>query len=183
MSLSIQPDTRLSDLFAEYPDVQEPLIAAIPALAQMQNPVLRDTVLKSATVDQLARIAGVGAQNLAAGLRQLAGQPAPAAAEAGCGGGCSHNYGPARVGTGPEPEWASTFTVKHSIDADAMLSTGVHPIGKVRDCAATLSSGEMVVMMVSFRPEPLLENLRQAGFEVWCGEKSPGRYTACFARI
>lgn len=179
MSLSIQLETRLGELFAAYPVLEEPLLQAIPSLAKLQNPVLRDTVLKTATVQQAAQLAGVSGQDLLAGLRRLAGQKA----EASCGGGCAHDYGPARVGTGPEPEWASSYPVKHSIDADAMLSTGVHPIGKVRECAASLSPGEMVVMTVSFRPEPLLENLRQAGFEVWCGEKEPGRYTACFARL
>lgn len=179
MSLSIQPDTRLADLFEAYPAVEAPLLQAVPSLGKLENPVLRATVLKTATVQQAAQLAGVSAQDLTAALRRFTGQKE----EASCGGGCAHNYGPARVGTGPEPEWARTFTVKHSIDADAMLSTGVHPIGKVRECAASLAGGEMVVMTVSFRPEPLLENLRQAGFEVWCGEREPGRYTACFARL
>lgn len=176
---AIQLDTRLGDLFANYPALEEPLLHAIPSLAKLENPVLRETVLKSATVQQAAQLAGVSGQDLLNGLRRLAGQKA----EASCGGGCAHDYGPARVGTGPEPEWARTFAVKHAIDADAMLSTGVHPIGKVRECAASLAAGEMVVMTVGFRPEPLLENLRQAGFEVWCGEREPGRYTACFARL
>ena len=178
MSLSSQPDTRLGDLFEAYPVLEEPLLQAIPSLAKLTNPVLRETVLKTATVAQAAQLAGVSAQDLTAGLRRLASQKA----EASCGGGCAHDYGPARVGTGPEPEWARSYAVKHSIDADAMLSTGVHPIGKVRECAASLSPGEMVVMTVSFRPEPLLENLRQAGFVVWCGEREPGRHTACFGR-
>ncbi len=178
MSLSIQPDTRLGDLFEAYPVLEEPLLQAIPSLAKLTNPVLRETVLKTASVEQAAQLAGVSAQDLTAGLRRLASQKA----EASCGGGCAHDYGPARVGTGPEPEWARSYAVKHSIDADAMLSTGVHPIGKVRECAASLSPGEMVVMTVSFRPEPLLENLRQAGFVVWCGEREPGRHTACFGR-
>jgi hypothetical protein len=180
MSLAIELDTKLTEMFAAFPQVEEPLMAAIPSLAKLENPVLRETVLKSATVEQAAKLAGVSAKDLVAALRKMAGQQAE---EAGCGGGCSHNYGPARVGTGPEPDWAKTFQVKHAIDADAMLSTGVHPVGKVRECAASLGQGEMVVMTVSFRPEPLLENLRQAGFEVWCGERTPGKYTACFARM
>lgn len=179
MSLSIELDTNLTDLFAAYPALEPPVLEAIPSLAKLENPVLRDTVLKSATVATTARLAGVSAQDLLAALRRLAGQKS----EASCGGGCAHDYGPARVGTGAEPEWARTYPVKHAIDADVMLSTGVHPIGRVRECAASLAPGEQVTMTVSFRPEPLLENLRQAGFEVWCGEREPGRYTACFARL
>ena len=177
--LAIELDTRLGDLFAAYPALEEPVLHAIPSLAKLQNPVLRETVLNSATVQQVAQLAGVSAQDLRAALRRLAGQKE----EASCGGGCAHDYGPARVGAGPEPDWARSYPVKHSIDADAMLSTGVHPIGKVRECASTLNPGEMVVMTVSFRPEPLLENLHQAGFEVWCGQREPGRFTACFARL
>ncbi|MBI4889056.1 MAG: DUF1858 domain-containing protein [Acidobacteria bacterium] len=174
----IEKETKLMEMFAEFPQVEEPLLAAIPGLGKMANPVLRETVLKSATVEQAARLAGVGAGELVTALRKMVGQAVEAAS---CGGGCAHDYGPARVGVGPEPEWAKTFVVKHAIDADLMLSTGVHPIGKVRECAATLGAGEMVEMRVSFRPEPLLENLRQAGFEVWCGEEG-GRFRACFAR-
>ncbi len=174
----IEKETKLTEMFAEFPQVEAPLLEAIPGLGKMANPVLRETVLKSATVEQAARLAGIGVEELVTALRKMLGQPVE---EAACGGGCAHDYGEARVGVGPEPEWAKTYAVKHAIDADLMLSTGVHPIGKVRECVSTLGVGEMVEMRVSFRPEPLLENLRQAGFEVWCGEEG-GRWRACFAR-
>lgn len=183
MSIDINPETRLSDLLEAYPDLEEVVLQWAPALAGLKNPVLRKAVAESATLEQAARLGNASPADLVAGLRKLTGQHAQQpAVSSSCGGGCSHNYGPPKEPVGPAPEWVKLNSVRYSIDADQMLATGVHPIGKVRECAATLAPGESVRMTVGFRPEPLLENLRQAGFAVWCGPDGAGRHNAYFAR-
>ncbi|HWR52827.1 MAG TPA: DUF2249 domain-containing protein [Bryobacteraceae bacterium] len=72
--------------------------------------------------------------------------------------------------------------VRHEIDADLMLATGEHPLGKVRRCAGELQPGESVRITSGFRPAPLIEALSHAGFTVSSEEAAPGRHVTYVAR-
>jgi DUF438 domain-containing protein len=81
------------------------------------------------------------------------------------------------------PAWLDRTMVRHIIDADSMLATGVHPIGTVRQKSASLGPGEIVRLDSGFRPEPLLTAMTNAGFAVHCLETSPGRHSTFICRL
>jgi hypothetical protein len=170
MSLPITPDTKVGALLEAYPELEEHLIACAPAFARLRNPLLRRTVAKVATLEQAARVGGISVRDLVRLLREAAGQTSgePAGVET--------------VAVEEAPPWVHDAHVRFAIDADAMLETGVHPIGKVRACAAELRPGELVKLTSSFRPEPLLETMRRAGLAVFCAEFAPGRHATYIAR-
>ena len=170
MSLPINPETKVGALLDAYPGIDEVLIAWVPAFEKLRNPILRRTVAKVATLEQAARIGGVSVREMVMKLREATGQS---------GGEVAEGAAPAAEGA---PAWVSAGVVRHEIDADSMLQTGVHPIGKVRECCATLGVGELVRLTSGFRPEPLLETMRRAGLEVYCAEVSPGRHVSWFGR-
>jgi hypothetical protein len=64
-----------------------------------------------------------------------------------------------------------------------MLERGIHPIGKVRECVARLDPGGTVLLVTSFRPDPLIETMRRGGLSVFSAESSPGRHSTYIARI
>jgi hypothetical protein len=187
VTLLINPETKIGALLEAYPGVEEVLIAWAPAFAKLRNPILRRTVAKVATIEQAARVGGVSTREMVSKLREATGQP-PLEASAfevmngagggACGGGHSRSF--ATSGTQPcgtdTPDWVKRDLIRHEIDADSMLERGVHPIGKVRESSASLHPGEIVLLKSSFRPEPLLESMRQRGFTVFCAESSPGRH-------
>lgn len=171
MSLPITPDTKVGELLAAYPGVEEHLIAWAPAFAKLRNPILRRTVAKIATLEQAARVGGISVRDLVRRLREAVGQPAGEADAA------------ATEASEETPAWVNDEHVRFAIDADAMLETGVHPIGKVRACAAELRPGELIKLTSSFRPEPLLETMRRGGLTVYCAEFTPGRHATYMARL
>ncbi len=67
-----------------------------------------------------------------------------------------------------EPPWLHEDRITCVIDAGAMLQTGEHPIGRVRQAAAELPPGGIVKILVPFRPAPLLDTLARAGYSVFC---------------
>ena len=152
----IAPDTTVASLLAEYPALEEELIAVSPAMARLKNPVLRTAVAESATIAKIAEMASIDACMLVKRLRTAAGLNEEAVAGA--------------------PSWVDETRIRFDIDAGAMLERGVHPIGKVRESAAQLGPGELLRLISPFRPDPLLEAMRRSGMEVWCGEVSPGRF-------
>jgi hypothetical protein len=160
--VAITPDTRIGDFLEAHPDLQEALIARVPAFAKLRNPVLRRTVAKLATVDQAARIAGIPTAELVRFLRDLTGESGEGVPDA-----------PAPL---PEarPEWAWPESLQATVDAEAALAAGEHPLARVRTALRGLASGEAMQLLSAFRPEPLLAELAREGVPCWCQEEAPG---------
>jgi hypothetical protein len=179
MSLAITPETRVGALLEAYPGIEGVLIDAVPAFEKLRNPVLRKTVAKVATLEQAARVGGVSVRDLVRKLREATGQSAPELVilSNDSGGGGAGGRG------GEAPRWVARGMVREEIDADGMLATGVHPIGRVREGAAALGAGELLILRSGFRPEPLLETMRRAGLQVYCAETEPGRFASYFGRV
>lgn len=163
----ITPDTKVGALLDAYPGIEEKLIALVPAFAKLRNPILRKTVAKVATLEQAAKVGGIPLRDLMRHLSEATGEGSRGAAEERHTGDAS---------------WVDSVRVVEEIDADAMLETGVHPIGRVRAAVASLAEGEAICLKSSFRPEPLLETMRRGGVRVHCEELSPGRHCSYFAR-
>ena len=174
MSIRIQPETRLSVLIDSHPELEPRLMIALPALAGVRSEAMRRSLLEGTTLEQAARLAGLPAPEFVATIRAWAGEEEE---EASCGPG-GHVPLPAT----PRPAWASRFTPRFRVDADEMLAAGVHPAGKVKQCASLLAQGEMAVLTSSFCPSPLIQMMRHSGFAAWTGETSPGRWESCFCR-
>lgn len=170
MNLPITPETKVGALLEAYPAVEDRLIEWVPAFARLKNPILRKTVAKVATLEQAARVGGVGVRELVRKLREATGQPDLEI----LADGAPEDAAP--------PAWLREDRVCFEIDADAMLSGGVHPIGKVRQCAAELAPGEMVRLSSGFRPVPLIETMRRGGFAVYSAEIEPGKHTTYICR-
>lgn len=161
----ITPETKIGDFLEAHPDLQEALIARIPEFAKLRNPILRRTVAKLATVDQAARIAGMLTGDLVRFLRELTGE-AVAAPGAGV---------PAPI-EDPQPAWAASGSVRTTLDADALLAAGEHPLARTRRALLTLAPGEAMQLLSPFRPEPLLDQFRKEGFPCWCETEASGRF-------
>lgn len=162
--MAITPETKIGDFLAAHPDQQEALIARVPEFARLRNPVLRRTVAKLATVEHAARMAGLPTAELVRFLRELAGETAGPVAE-----------GPVPAEE-PRPEWARPSTVRSTLDAEALMAAGEHPLARVRRALLTLAPGEAMQLLSPFRPEPLLDQFRQEGTRCWCEAESAGRF-------
>jgi hypothetical protein len=165
MSVAITPETKVGELLDAYPGIEDKLIAWVPAFEKLKNPILRKTVAKVATLEQAARIGGVSVRDLVAKLREATGQGAAPAELLKV------------VGQDAEerPQWADESRVKFDVDADRMLEAGEHPIGRIKQCVAEASAGDIVRLRSSFHPAPLIDALRRSGLSVWSKELEPGR--------
>jgi hypothetical protein len=171
VSLAINPQTRVGALLEAYPELEQTLVECAPAFAKLRNPILRRTVARVATLEQAARIGGISARELVRRLREAAGQSVPELAGAN-----------ERAPDEPAPAWLVMERIRARFDADAMLATGEHPLGRMRRAVDALAPGEIVELTSSFRPEPLIEAFRRAGFLVHSAELEPGRHATFITR-
>ncbi len=172
MSLPIHPETRVGALLEAYPGIEDALIREVPAFAKLRNPILRRTVAKVATLEQAARVGGVSVRDLIRILREATGQTGDALS------GDSAIAGAAA----PTPAWTAGAKIRETIDANAMLETGIHPLGRVRKVVEGLCAGEAVCVISSFRPEPLIDVFSKSGFAVYSRQTGPGAHETFIAR-
>ncbi len=171
MSLPISPETKVGALLEAYPELEETLVACAPAFAKLKNPVLRRTVARIATLEQAARIGGLSVRDLVRRLREAAGQSGGEVRESA-----------AEPAPAEAPAWLEQDRIRVSLDADAILAAGEHPLGKVRRVLAALEPAEIVELTSSFRPEPLIDALARSGLEVYSAEAPPGRHATYIRR-
>jgi Domain of unknown function (DUF1858)/Uncharacterized conserved protein (DUF2249) len=178
----ITPEMKVGDVLDAYPALEATLIGLAPEFAKLRNPILRRTVAKVATLHQAARIGGLDVRELVRALRTAAGQPVedaiagpPLVSES------EVNRIPADA-VAATPAWLIERHLEPPIDADALLASGTHPLGIVRQRLAGLPPGRVLSLVSSFRPVPLIDALRQEGYAVHVVEDPPGTFTTHFCR-
>jgi hypothetical protein len=167
--LPITPETKVADLLEAYPALETVLIELSPHFSALKNPILRRTVAKVATLAKAAEMAGIPIRRLILTLRQAAGQAAEEAPDVS-------PDSPTALPDTPPPDWLDLTRVRETIDAEALLAAGEHPIGRVQRTLRELAEGELLCLTSSFRPIPLIELLAKAGHRAYVREEPPGLY-------
>ncbi|BCD61089.1 MULTISPECIES: DUF1858 domain-containing protein [unclassified Nitratiruptor] len=156
--MEITLDTKIADLLKEYPFLEEELIKINPKFKKLKNPILRRTVAKIASVKQAAVVGGMDPVDLVNQLRSLVGQE-PLAVEV------------QRQSQEIRPDW-SFETPSITLDADKLLDEGKNPLAEVTKELKSLPKGSVLVLTSDFKPEPLIDTLKEKGYKVFCDEST-----------
>lgn len=165
--LTITPETRIAELLEAYPNLEELLIQQAPAFKALKNPILRRTVAKVATLEKAAQVGGIPARQLVAALRQAAGQ-APEDFASG--------EATLPVVVASRPDWLDERKVRVTINADELLAAGQVPLNRVNSALQELESGDLLKVVSSFRPAPLIEAMERADHKTHVIQESPERF-------
>jgi hypothetical protein len=168
LPVAIGPDTRVGPLIDAYPALEDVLISLVPPFARMKDPVVREAVAKHTTLAQAARLGGIPVQGFVRKLSEAVGQTWSTQDE--CADGAN------------EPAWVLRGRIAYDLNGDEMLQAGVHPLARVRICVASLKPGEIVRLITSFKPEPLIKMMRDAGLNVHTAETVSGQRTTLFGK-
>ena len=139
----ITPDTKIADLLLHYPTLEQTLKDYSSAFAALDNPALRNTVVKATSLQQLAKAGGYNIAEMINTLREAVGISSPQSCVCD-----TDEY------------------VTDTIDVRPMIAQGNHPKDIVIKRAAELSKGETLELIAPFVPAPLLDILLGQGFAV-----------------
>lgn len=162
--MEITPQTRVGPMLDAHPELEAVLLSLSPAFAKLKNPVLRRTVAKLATLETAAGMAGLNPRELVAALRRALGQSVEEAPEAGA------------LPTGPAPAWVQEGSIRTTLEADALLAKGQSPLSAALEAARLLQAGELLLVAVAFRPQPLIETLEKQGYRTHLQEVDAGGF-------
>lgn len=148
----ITPKSKLMQVLNEFPELEDKLIKYIPAFKELKNPILRKTIARVATMQQVAAIGKIKIEDLINMLRKETGQE--------CYGG-SDEF---NVNT-KKPDWYDKEKIIKTFDTRPMLAQGEHPVNQVISDLKVLEKGKIYEMIASFVPAPLIEKAASLGFE------------------
>jgi len=165
--MEITMETKIADLLNSRPDMKDILIAINPKFKKLNNPVLRRTLARVASVKQAAVVGGMDAADLLNQLRTAVGQEPIDTEEA--------------VDTQKEqekqaPKWVSKKP-KKIFDGNAMLDREENPLAEITKTMHTLEKGDFVILKVDFKPEPLIDEFLKRGYKVYTEKSDDGYLT------
>jgi len=162
----IKMTTTIAELLNDYEGMKDILIKINPKFKKLNNPVLRRTLAKVATVKQAAIVGGMKPEELLNRLRKEVGQT-PINLEA--------NSTTDEVDPNNEPDWIYT-PPKESIDANKLLDKGENPLAVVFNKLKNYNDSEIIKIISDFKPEPLIEEFKKKNWKVFCKALSDNEF-------
>ncbi|MFQ5875505.1 MAG: DUF2249 domain-containing protein [Dehalococcoidia bacterium] len=174
--MTIAPETKISDLLKEYPQLLDVLADYSPAFGKLRNPLLRRTFGRLTTLAQAAAIGGVDLTELLRTLRQAAGEPELApATEAETLAAL-----PPSAATPEPPAWLDEARVTATFDARPLQARGEEPLAPILRMTAEVEEGDILRLWNTFEPFPLYEVLGRKGFVPWARPTAEGDWEVYF---
>ncbi len=161
----ISLETKVAELLNDYEGMKDILIDINPKFKKLNNPVLRRTLAKIASIKQAAIVGGMPPEKLLNQLRIAVGQDAVE----------TKNLDEELSIPQKIPVWIEE-TPKAILDADALLEAQANPLSKANRLLRTLNDGEILMITSDFQPEPLIVEFEKAGHTVFCHEISKEQF-------
>lgn len=152
--LIITPKTKIGELLMAYPHLEKKLIELAPEFKKLKNPVLRRTIARVTSLQQAARVGGLSVDTIVNSLRKEAGQENLSLVEEDSS-------------QTSKPEWLDESKIITTFDAGQLIAEGGHPLDKVLRDTHKMNPGELYLLITPFVPAPLIDKVKQQGFEVW----------------
>lgn len=149
--MEINAKTKLSDLLGAYPQLEDKIIMAAPAFRNLRNPVLRKTVGKVATVENVVQIGGLDLTTFINLLRREVGQPELTRDETPVSESVHSS-------DNQLPEWVRGEP-QFTVDGISLIAAGEVPVNKVNALLPQLEAGRYLLLITDFEPTPMLEAL------------------------
>jgi len=155
--LIISPKTKVGELLDSYPDLEGVLIQLSPAFEKLKNPILRKTVARVATLQQIAVVGGINVDVIVNRLRKKLGQSAE----------IRENIKSDYLSSGI-PDWFDKAKIVLTFDASPIINSGGSPMADILNHTGKLNEGEIFELKSPFIPAPIIDILQKKGFREHC---------------
>ncbi|TAL60003.1 MAG: DUF1858 domain-containing protein [Bacteroidetes bacterium] len=153
----ISPKTRVGELLDTFPDLESLLMEMSPAFEKLKNPILRKTVARVATLQQVAIVGGLNVDVMVNRLRKEVGQST--------GEADSTDIEYLAVNS---PYWFDEAKIVIRFDATPIINSGGSPMNDILHQTSLLKPGEIFELQTPFIPAPIIDMLKGKGYKVHC---------------
>ncbi|MEA2077390.1 MAG: DUF1858 domain-containing protein, partial [Candidatus Marinimicrobia bacterium] len=150
----ITPKTKLMQLLDAYPQLEDELMEYMPAFKELKNPILRKTVARIATLQQVASIGRVKVEDLINVLRKEVGQDL-----------FSENAETTYVTE--KPAWFDKALITTEFDIRNMLADGEQPVNQAMSDLGKIETNSIYKVIAPFIPAPLIDKASSLNISHW----------------
>jgi len=158
--MEITPSVTVYALLDAYPELEEVLIGIAPPFKKLNNPFLRRSVAKVATIKHIASVGGVPLDEMITQIREAVGQPESTESYE------DQDY------FGEQPDWFSPDKVALSLDEDKVGDKDKMTLVIILQEAKNVKKGEIIELVTSFLPAPGIDTMKSKGYSVWTRKES-----------
>jgi len=154
----INEQTKIAALLKHHPDALETIVTLSPDFKKLRNPVLRKLMAGRTSIAMASKIGGCRPEDFFKALAPL---------------GFEADSSPAASGENTakkeKPEYLQHIAPERLVylDVRAMLAEGNDPLKYIQQKVKSLNSGEVLVIINSFEPVPLIKLLEKQGFQAF----------------
>jgi uncharacterized protein (DUF2249 family) len=156
----ISPALKVGVFLEAYPELEPVLLNLAPAFKKLQNPVLRRTIGRIATLQQVAITGNIPVEILINKLRTSAGHLELL------------EKNETVAGIEGQPMWLNSRKIVKHIDARPILNAGEHPMELVFRELQDIHDGEILELITPFIPAPLIEKVKSKGYMAYTIQES-----------
>lgn len=169
--IQITPQTRVGDFLDSFPEQEEFLISLSPAFEKLRNPILRRTIGKVATFQQVAVVGNIPLNTIINSLRKVAGQNQ------------TDEIMSTNNNLNEKPVWFDNEKISETLDAREMLQAGQHPLAEVIKRTSGMQPGQILELITPFTPMPLIEKVIANGLMAYVNPISESEVQTYFCKI
>ncbi len=157
--ITISPKTKVGELLDAYPELESVLMEMSPAFEKLKNPILRKTVARVATLQQIAVVGNLNVDDIVNRLRKETGQSSEISGKP-----------EAEYLLATEPEWFDKKKIALTLDATPIINAGGSPMNEILQKAGFLKGEEIFELKTPFVPAPIIDMLKTKGFKIFCAQ-------------
>ncbi len=168
--IDITPSVTVHALLEAYPELEDLLIGMAPPFKRLKNPILRKTVAKVATIENIASVGGIPLDLLIGRLREAVGLPQSANSYS------DQDY------FGEPPEWFSADKIVFTVDEKKVSAKDGKSLVDIMLEAEQVSQGDIIELATSFLPAPGIDIMKSKGYLAWSKKESEERVNSYFLK-
>lgn len=151
--MEITKQSRLIDVLNTYPELEAHIATIAPPFKDMTNAAVRHTVGKLTTLQKVAEVGEIDADQLVNTLRKIVGQEElTSQPEAGAA---------TQTSTSPDlPDWV-VGEPAFVVNGTEILARGEVPLLIVVDLLKKLPKDQYILLLTNFQPSPIMENMKK----------------------
>ena len=154
--ITINANTKIAALIKQHPDALETIISISPKFEKLRNPVLRKLMAGRASISMASKMSGCSIKTFCEKLKPLGFEM----------DGISTTVSEEKKAM---PHFMSTVQKDQLVELDVrpVIASGKDPLSLITQKVKTIKAGQVLKIINSFEPIPLMRLLEKQGFEVF----------------
>lgn len=169
MNMTINANTKISHLLKQNASALEAIVSLSPRFEKLRNPLLRKLMAPRTTIAAASKMGGCSIDEFFQKLKPL-------------GFEIDHNTGVAEEEKKAAPAFIASLKKEQLVELDVrpVIESGSDPLHIIMDKVKTVKQGQVLKIINSFEPTPLILLLGKKGFETYVDNVEPDRIETYF---